>query len=233
MEATHVGYPAAVLRENEGTYTNVRVPGGGPSSERRAEKTDEKTDSKAAVPALRRHGDGGAPCHLNVPGALCALRRLRPVLCVSGVEERAVGSLPPRRHADDVGVSRRHHSASAFDSAHPARWGAPPAPRARAVPSARSQVASLSVATRKKARCFARAAAAPAAAAVWSTARARVAILIGPAAGTAGRGRPPPSKAAHNALTRRAGRIRRHAPRAGGSDGAAPPAVGCGPALCF
>ena len=80
----------------------------------------------------------------------------------------------------------------------------------------------------------ARAAAAPAAAAVvWSTARARVAILIGPAAGTAGRGRPPPSKAAHNALTRRAGRIRRHAPRAGGSDGAAPPAVECGPTHCF
>ena len=149
-EAAHVGYPAAVLRENEGTYTNVRVPGCRPSSERRAEKTDEKTDSKAAVPALRRHGDGGAPCHLNVPGALCALRRLRPVPCVSGVEKRAVGSLPPRRHADDVGVCRRHHSASAFDSAHPARWGAPPAPRARAVPSARSQVARLSVATRKK-----------------------------------------------------------------------------------
>ena len=149
-EAAHVGYPAAVLRENEGTYTNVRVPGCRPSSERRAEKTDEKTDSKAAVLALRRHGDGGAACHLNVPGALCALRRLRPVPCVSGVEKRAVGSLPPRRHADDVGVCRRHHSVSAFDSAHPARWGAPSAPRARAVPSARSQVARLSVATRKK-----------------------------------------------------------------------------------
>ena len=66
-----MGYPAAVLRENEGTYTNVRVPGCRPSSERRAEKTDAKTDSKAAVPALRPHGDGGAPCHLNVPGALC------------------------------------------------------------------------------------------------------------------------------------------------------------------